>query len=521
MDRPRPRGRHLARARLVRALAIPTVLAWCLLLLLSGAVGAHAGVVSTDPVDGARLPAAPGAVSVTFNEPVSLAADGLRVIAADGSLVDEGPESVTGTTVSQPIVALDDGWYVMAWSIVSEDGHVVHGSVTFGVGDADLAARPMPSAMPSLLETTLWVTRGVADLAILVGVGALFAWVALGARTARVGRLRDGALLVAIFFAAAWLAVEVSDAGTAWLGTVYALSGIARLVLLIAASALVAAGPSRERIALVAGGLALATLAIGGHASGSPLTSLTLAIHLLAGVTWLGAAPAVALVLWDRRVPDEPDALRTVRAFSRAATLTLILVFGGGVASALLLTNGLEGGLTIYVWIVLAKLAVVGLAAVMGAWGRRGLTQGLDRSRYQRLFLLDGLLLVGVAAASSALTLVGPHQGHTGHGGHPVGAARCAIVMGTTGAAVVLDPGVPGSNTITVSGPPASSRGVTAALAHPFAGGASTEVELVETDGAWAGQVALSFTGDWTVTVSVRVDAFTEQRGSCTLVIAP
>src|SRR6185436_11874885 len=61
-----------------------------------------------------------------------------------------------------------------------------------------------------------------------------------------------------------------------------------------------------------------------------------------------------------RRVPDEPDALGVVRGFSRTATVTLLLVVLGGSASALLLTNGLDSGITTYVWIVLAKLAVVG-----------------------------------------------------------------------------------------------------------------------------------------------------------------
>ena len=58
------------------------------------------------------------------------------------------------------------------------------------------------------------------------------------------------------------------------------------------------------------------------------MTSLTFAIHLLAAIAWLGAAPAVALVLWDRTVPDD-QALATVRGFSRLATVTLFAVFAG------------------------------------------------------------------------------------------------------------------------------------------------------------------------------------------------
>ncbi len=193
----------------------------------------------------------------------------------------------------------------------------------------------------------------------------------------------------------------------------------------------------------------MVTLAWGGHATGSPLTSLTLMFHLLAAMTWLGAAPAVALVMWDRTVLDD-DALGTVRRFSRLATFALVVLVVGGAASGLLLTNGLEGGLTIYVWILLAKVVVVGVAAAMGAWGRRGLGHGADRGRYRQLFLLDSGLLVAVAFLSSALTLVGPHQGHAGHDDHMIGSPRCSMTVGqgngAFGAAFVADPGTPGSN---------------------------------------------------------------------------
>ncbi len=517
---PRRRGRRSAGSRRWRLPAAWLGLAWALLLLLPSTTLAHAQVVAVDPQDGARLPVSPTTVSLTFNEPVSLAPGGLRVVRADGSLADVGDEAIHGSMVMQPIAPLDDGWYVLAWSIVSEDGHVVHGSVTFGVGDVGTTARPSSSATPSPLEAALWLTRGLADLALLVGVGALMAWVMLGARTRRVDRLRWLCLGAAAVALAGWLAIELTDAGLEWLSSVYAQSGVARLALLLATMLLLARRPPAERAALVTSALALATLAVGGHATGSPLTSATLAIHLLAGVTWLGAAPAVAVLLWDRRVEDE-HALAVVRAFSRTATLTLFVVIAGGSLSALLLTNGLEGGLTIYVWLVLAKLGVVGLAAIMGAFGRRGLSRESGRRRYQRLFLTDALLLVVVAALSSALTLVGPHQGHAGHDGHDVGAPRCSMTLGSTGAAVVADPGRAGGNRVSVTGPASTVEAVGLALEHPFGGGASTDVTLRWDAGAWTGEAVLPFTGDWTATVIVRVDTFTEQQGTCAIRIAP
>ncbi len=521
MPRPRTMGWAVAGARPARVLVGVLVLAWCLLALAGAPASAHAGVVATDPPDGARLPVSPAQVSVGFNGPVTLATGGLRVVRPDGSLADMGPETVAGADVSQAIEPLADGWYVMAWSIVSADGHPLHGSITFAVGDADGAARPLSSATPSMLETALWVTRGIADLALLAGVGALFAWVVLGARTRRVVSLRTGALAVATLGVLAWLAVQLVDAGTDWLSTGYALSGIARTALLVVALLLLALRPARERAALVCAALAIATLAVGGHATGSPLTSLTLVIHLLAAVTWLGAAPAVALVLWDERVLDGPDVLDPVRRFSRTATVTLLLVFGGGVASAWLLTDGLEGGLTVYGWIALTKIGVVGAAALLGAIGRRGLTTGAQRSRYRRLFLLDALMLVVVAALSAALTLVGPHQGHAGHGGHDTRSPRCALTLPSGGAAVVLDPGRPGTNAVSVTGPAATVREVRVSLAHPFAGGAATQVTLTPTGGAWTGSAVLPFTGDWQATLAVRVDAFTEGQGQCRIRVSP
>ncbi len=225
------RGRASARGRLGRSLATP-FLAVLLLLLLPFAASAHAQVVALDPVDGARLPISPTGVSVSFNEAVSLAPGGLRVIRPDGTLADTGDEIVQGVTVRQPISHLSDGWYVMAWSMISADGHVVHGTSTFAVGDADAAARPSSSALPSPLEAILWVARGLSDLVLLIAAGAAIAWAALGARTRRVRRLWMGALALGIAATAVWLTIETSDGGSAWLGTQYAWSGFTRLALL-------------------------------------------------------------------------------------------------------------------------------------------------------------------------------------------------------------------------------------------------------------------------------------------------
>lgn len=516
------RGRAIARGRSVRLLA-PLLLATVFLLLLGSIASAHAQVISLDPVDGARLPVSPTSVSVTFNEDVTLAPGGLRVIRPDGTLADVGDDEIIGATVSQAIAPLSAGWYVMAWSLISADGHVVHGSATFAAGDADAVARPAAATFASPLEVSLWVTRGIADLMLLMAAGAGVAWCVLAARTRRVRRFWLGVLGIGVAALALWTAIQVADGGTGWLGTEYATASLARLVLLGAGLIVLVARPVHARVAAILVGLALLTIAWGGHTTGSLLTSLTIAVHLVAAITWLGAAPAVALVMWDRSVPDD-DARTTVRGFSRLATVALFVVIVGGSASALLLTNGLEGGLTIYVWIVLAKLGVVAIAACMGAFGRRGLATA-SRDRYRRLFLLDTALLIVVAMLSSALTLVGPHQGHAGHEGHVVTSPRCVMTLTTPatsfGAAFIASPGQPGTNEVLVSGVPATVQGVSVELTHPYAGDVPISVALTQGTAGWTGSTALPFTGTWTATALVRVDTFTEARGSCDFTVTP
>ena len=68
---------------------------------------------------------------------------------------------------------------------------------------------------------------------------------------------------------------------------------------------------------------------------------------------------------------------------------------------------------------------------------------------------------------------------------------------------------------------PSSVQGVSLELSHQYTGGAAIDVPLIADPRGWVGSTALPFTGDWTATALVRVDTFTEARGSCDLTIAP
>ena len=126
----------------VRAILLP-VIAIALLAIPVAALG-HAQLVAVTPADGSRLEVAPAALTLTFNEPVGLGPDGIVVLDARGARVDSVPETTDGPAIVQPLPPLADGWYLVTWAIVSEDGHPVRSASVFAVGDADAAARPVP-----------------------------------------------------------------------------------------------------------------------------------------------------------------------------------------------------------------------------------------------------------------------------------------------------------------------------------------------------------------------------------------
>jgi hypothetical protein len=58
---------------------------------------------------------------------------------ASGNAVELTDEySISGTSITQPLPALDDGAYTLNWRVVSEDGHPISGSIGFTVGEAAL-----------------------------------------------------------------------------------------------------------------------------------------------------------------------------------------------------------------------------------------------------------------------------------------------------------------------------------------------------------------------------------------------
>jgi copper transport protein len=148
------------------------------LLAGTGPASAHAVLISTDPVAGVVVAAAPATVSLTFGEPVVVAAGGVRVFGPDGAEVDNGHAAALGrsTTVGVGLVRGDrqpQGTFTVSWRVISADSHPVAGAFTFSVGHP--SASRAPAAAQPRGSRTVGVVYGIvraaafASYALLVG----------------------------------------------------------------------------------------------------------------------------------------------------------------------------------------------------------------------------------------------------------------------------------------------------------------------------------------------------------------
>ena len=171
-------------SRLVRRLGRPRrllavlVLAGGLVALAASPASAHAEILSTSPSPGQVLTGAPSAITLSFNEPVSVSLGGVRVYNTREERVDAGGVDQTGNTVRLPLPKLGLGSYVVTWRVTSADSHPVEGAFTFQIGTAGNATSP---AVTGLAQRLLATTKGEQSVGIAYGVirGLVFAALAL------------------------------------------------------------------------------------------------------------------------------------------------------------------------------------------------------------------------------------------------------------------------------------------------------------------------------------------------------
>jgi putative copper export protein/mono/diheme cytochrome c family protein/peroxiredoxin len=203
------------------------------------------------------------------------------------------------------------------------------------------------------------------------------------------------------------------------------------LLILLTAFLLLGAditGP-RDWIAARSAAFVLAALALvlpgnSGHlaASSESLWPQAVAMaHLLGAGVWAGGLPPLALLLYGasrNAAAMDPCVAPTVRRFSRAAAVALLILAASGVASGWLLIGGAVGLFgTPHGWLLLAKLAVLVpalLLAIEGGAMLPGLSSAAPANscaaarRMALLIAIEAVLVLIVLGFAAAMTMIAP-----------------------------------------------------------------------------------------------------------------
>ena len=381
------------------AIRLVTAAAACLLAVLVPAApaAAHTSLVSTDPLDGSVLAESPGRATFTFNESVSLPPSGVQVFDADGDSVASSASSRDNVVTVEVPDHLSDGTYVVVWRIISADGHPVAGSLTFSVGKPStrvVSPEPPEPAGPSV-TTMLSSTHAMTYIGLLLAVGlAMFTVVLLSAQTRadlprrRIRTLTTLSAVVSVVAATSALPLTVIDQQGLGLADVVSLpawtgapaTAFTALGLLAAGLALVRAALGerltlfQQRAALGLGTcLAVVSPALTGHSRSFPPQAPVIALdilHVLAGSVWLGGLVGLAITL-PTISGRGTQAAQTLSRFSAvAASVLAALVTTGGLVAWRIVASWENLFGTRYGWLLLAKIALVAVAAAIAAWNR-------------------------------------------------------------------------------------------------------------------------------------------------------
>lgn len=558
-------GCGASRERLREEQAVRRVVGWVILLggllaaMLAAAPAAlaHATVVGSDPIDGSRLRTAPTAVTISFDEAVTLNSAGyLRVVDQAGRRVDTGqaghPNGV-GAKISVPLRSgLGDGTYTASFRIVSDDGHPVAGAIRFVVGNGQLAAGVSPSTVDGttsvVFDLVRWLTFG--GLALLGGGWLMLTVWPEGRDDRRARGLLWGGWTLATVGALAELVIQGPYAAGTGLGdvthtslldaTLHTTYGTAHSVrlLLLGALAVVLGGALRDlrrsRLSEVAGALGIGvvlTYGASGHAESQDprwlaMTSHT--VHLAAMAVWLGGLVQVLLAVLPRREPDELR--RVLPVFSRTAFGCVIALGVSGTYQAWLGIGSIDAiASTRYGQLVLVKAGLF-VAVLVAA----GLSRVVVQRRYvrpvayamadatvleepapsirriRRSILAEVVLALGILAVTSVLVAEPPGRAAVSTRQAQSQSASTALGGGRI-AKVIIDPGRHGPVSISValSGGARPQR-LIATAALPARQLGPINIPLASQDGQTysASGVVLPAAGPWTITLSVTTSEF-------------
>lgn len=501
---------------------------------------AHAVLVSSTPADGTRLNAAPNAVQLVFDENVQLPANSATVLAVDGRRVDAGDAQADGGTIRIPLrVDLPRGTYTASWRVVSADGHVVTGAISFGVGVDPVVPGVNQSTPTDPLSVLSAVALGLIYLGVVLGIGVILAGRTLWPATltdapvriaVRIGwGLLLGGTVIRLVLAGAidtgsGLAgvKDLTGWSTALSGTT-GIAGLLRLLICLAAVPLVRnpsrRGPVRELAAALAGLGVLITVAIDGHASvgdDAVIAVIAAVAHLAAMAFWLGGLVVLFAVVLPGTGPtsDQPDPTQLNR-WSRLAFFAVGVLIVSGEYQALRQLHPVDSLFrTSYGLVLLLKLALVAGALVAATRAQRVLRRRTDPIgeprapnsglRLRRQIGLESALLAAVLVTTTVLVALPPARTSYGPG------RSLTAPLGPDTVRVTVDTTRTGVQQIRVTALDADRRPVRASSVSGHLSSSAVPAlpaSFTRQGDDWTSRVAVPLAGSWTLTLTVGLDA--------------
>lgn len=131
-----------------------TLLAALLVLFSPLPASAHDALVSSSPAADTEVDVLPADLTLTFSAKLIGGEGATEVVVTDaeGDSVTEGPATVDGAVVTQPLASsAPAGQYHVIWKVVSSDGHPTSGEYYFTVTTGSEAS---PSAQPTAAPTS-------------------------------------------------------------------------------------------------------------------------------------------------------------------------------------------------------------------------------------------------------------------------------------------------------------------------------------------------------------------------------
>jgi copper transport protein len=385
---------------------------------------AHASLVKAVPADGAVLPLAPPALTLTFNEPVSPLA--IRLIGPDGAQASPAAVVAEDATVTiTPPPGLQQGTHVLSWRVISADSHPVGGAFIFSIGAPSRGpAAEADDIADHNVRAALWAAKFVIYVGLFVGIGGAFfrawigdpapaasAWIAaiivagLIALPMSVGLQGLDALALSLFGLtqkAVWAeGLQTSYGSTA---IVAACALFAGLFSLAAPSPRLARGLSLLGFA----GLGVA-LTLSGHASTAAPRLASRAgvlVHALTVAFWIGSLLPLYVAVRTSSAHDL-RAIGALKRFSRAITPVLALLLLSGLWLAVVQLGRIDAlWSTAYGQVLSAKLVCVALLLGLGAANRYRLVPKFERRGAVAARPLATVIAVELALALMIFALV-------------------------------------------------------------------------------------------------------------------